>query len=63
MDEVTVLRPGLVLEVNKSVVLQFKESVLENTSVVLCVWIGSPAHPFVVWDYNELTGELFNGNY
>ncbi len=63
MDGVTMLRAGLVLETNKSVVLMFKDGLEENISVVLCVWSGSPAHPFVVWDYEEITGALFNGNY
>lgn len=63
MDGVTMLRPGLVLEVNKSVVLMFKDGLEENISVVLCVWSLSPAHPFVVWDYEEITGALYSGNY
>jgi len=63
MDEVTMLRPGLVLEANKSVVLMFKDGLEANISIVLCVWASSPGHPFVVWDYEEITGALYNGNY
>lgn len=63
MDEVTVLRSGLVLERNGAVVLLFKAAAQPNWSIVLCVWISSPAHPFVTWAYDEITGACHTGHY
>jgi hypothetical protein len=62
MDEVTVLRAGLLLERTGASVLSFKQGASRNTSVVLCLWPTS-YHPFVVWTYNELNGVCEQGDY
>lgn len=62
-EEITVLRPGLIIESTGAIVLNFKPGTYENTSVVLCVWPHSTYHPFVVWTYNELSGICESGLY
>lgn len=63
MDEVTVLRPGLTLERNGAVVLQFKAAAQPNWSIVLCLWVASFHHPFVTWAYDEISGYCHTGHY
>ena len=62
-DEITVLRLGLYLEANKGYVLDFKPSVHEGASVVLCFLSHNTVHPFVVHTYNDLDGKCYSGDY
>ncbi len=62
-EEVTVIRIGTRIESNQGLVIDHKQGVLPNTTVVLCYLAHNQLHPFVVHSYMEDSGATHTGEY
>lgn len=64
---VSVVKTGTTLQGSGAsagaLVLLSKEAMDPEFTIILCHAPASPHHPYVVWTYNERTGQCYTGDY